>query len=277
MNIPILLYHSISNEATSLYKSWAISPLEFDRHLDFLNKQGYQPITIKNVVDAIRCGGKGLPDRPLVITFDDGMADFLSGAMPILKKYNFPATLYIVTGYVGETSRWLMDEQEYNRPMLTWNQLAALEGIEIGSHSHSHFHMDLLPLAQARTEIMHSKMLLEQHLGRSIDTFAFPHGYHTKKLLKVVEESGYSSACIVRHGMANDSSNVYALPRIIITSDVTMATLDQFLQGKRLTRVSAWRSFLRKAWRMVRWIKLGRINFQHSAIDADAKSQENLS
>ena len=255
MNIPILLYHSISENASAMYKPWAVSPSVFEEHLNYLSEHGYQPVTIKDIAKAIRSGGTGLPERPVSITFDDGVADFLTGAVPVLEKYSFPATLFVATGYVGQTSRWLAREGEGNRPMLTWEQIAALKRVELGAHSHSHFQMDLIPLSQAREEMITSKKLLEQHTGRSIDTFAFPHGYYTAKLLSTAQESGFSSACIVGHAMANHSNSVFALPRIIIVSNVSLPLLEQYLHGNRLQTKGAWRFFLRSSWRIVRKIK----------------------
>lgn len=276
MNIPILLYHSVSDQATDQYRPWAITPRDFETHVTHILEKDYQPVSAGQIAQAIRSGGKGLPKRPVGITFDDGMADFLSGAMPVLAKFHIPATLFITTGYVGSTSRWLSAEGEQDRLMLDWAQIADLEGIELGSHSHSHSQMDLLPSSQARAEIFSSKKLLEQQLGRAVETFAFPHGYYTRELLRFVKQARYSSACIVGHTMADSSSNVFTLPRIIVTSDVTTTVLDQYLQGIGLRRLGAWRSFLRRVWRVVRWVKTGHGNLQSVAAEIDSKPMEYL-
>jgi O-antigen biosynthesis protein len=255
MNIPILLFHSVSDQASSIYRPWAITPKDFESHIAYLCDQGYQPLTIGQVAQIIRAGGVGLPGRPVVLTFDDGMADFLSGAVPILNKYQFPATLYIVTGNIGQSSKWLTDEGEQNRPMLSWDEITCLSGIEIGAHSHTHPQLDIVSLSKAREEILISKEILEQHLSSPVQTFAFPHGYHTSQLVNLVQDAGYTSACIVGHEMATDSSNVFSLPRIIVTSDVTTTKLGQYLQGIDLRQDNAWRKVLQITWRMVRKIK----------------------
>lgn len=253
MNIPVLLYHSVSDTATPAYRPWCISPAEFDRHMAFLRNQGYQSLTVTEMVSAMRAGGNNLPDRPVVITFDDGLADFSEGALPILKRYGFSSTLYVTTDFIGTTSGWLSDLGEGKRPMLTWDQLKSLENVEIGAHSQSHPQLDLLPASKTRGEIVDSKNILEQHLNRSIETFAFPHGYHSKTLIDGVKMAGYSSACIVGHSMASDRENPLAIPRIIITSDVTVETLARFLTGDGLRRRGAVQEISSKVWRAVRW------------------------
>jgi O-antigen biosynthesis protein len=253
-NIPILVYHSVSEQATALYRPWAIGPQEFEVHIAFLQKQGYQPLTVSGLIQALCSRKMDLLERPVVITFDDGMADFLSGAYPVLQKYKFPATLYVTTDYVGNTSRWLNQEGERNRPMLSWDELASLENVEIGAHSHTHPQLDIIPFSQARKEIFTSKDILEQHLGIPIFSFAFPHGYYTNQSVNLVKQAGFTSACIVGHAMATDTSDVFSLPRIIVTSDVTISTLGQYLQGVGLRRGGVWRQVLRKTWRVWRML-----------------------
>jgi len=255
MNIPILLYHSVSDQASNLYKPWAISSQVFESHIAYLYNQGFQPMTVDAIAQALCSKGVGIPERPVAITFDDGMADFLIHAMPILRKYHFPSTLFITTAYVGYTSSWLARKDERLLPMLSWDEIASLDGVCLGAHSHTHPQLDIIPLSQARDEIGFSKRLLEQQLGFPINTFAFPHGYHTQKLKELVKEEGYTSACIVEHTMATAATDVYAIPRIIITSDVTTEMLEKYLQGVGLRKKNAWRTILRTTWRMLRRTK----------------------
>lgn len=253
MNIPILLYHSVSDQSTSLYRQWAISPSRFEEHMAYLYEHGYQAMTMTSIAKAMCLGESKFPERPVGITFDDGLADFLDGAVPVLRKYGFTATLFVATGFVGETSRWLADLGEQDRPMLTWGQLAALGGIEIGSHGHTHPQMDIVSPSQAQDEIIQSKKLLEQHLGRTVDAFAFPHGYHTKRLLKVVKNAGYLSASIVDHRMANVEDDAFTIPRIIITADITTDMLAKYLEGEMLRRKTGWGLLMKAAWRATRF------------------------
>mgnify|MGYP000524829517 CR=1 FL=1 len=258
MNIPILLYHSVSTVAAKLYQPWAISPERFGEHLAYLREMGYQPLTVGQLAQSMKEGKAHLLRRPVVVTFDDGLADFLSGAVPVLTKYRFPVTLYVTTSYVGSTSLWLKAEGEQNRQMMTWSELRELEGVEIGGHSHTHPQLDVWPLEKARSEIFLCKEILEEHLARPVQTFAFPHGYYNQKLLNIVRQAGFTSSCIVGHAMAMDSCSPFALPRIIITSDTTIPILEQYLQGVNLRQKKWFSPTLQMGWRMWRWLNYSR-------------------
>src|SRR6266571_451389 len=142
--IPILMYHSISQSAALKFKQFTVSPTAFANQIAYLYKQAYTPITVSQFIDMRSQESFALPERPVVITFDDGFADFYTEAFPVLKQYGFTATLYVATAFMNDTSRWLQRQGEATRPMLTWEQLTEISeyGIECGAHSHSHQHLD---------------------------------------------------------------------------------------------------------------------------------------
>ena len=96
--VPILLYHSIAEDVPPAFSEWAVSPAVFADQMISLFEHRYTPITVSQLSAAMTGSNERLPDRPVVITFDDGFADFYTAALPILKRYGFPATLYIPTG-----------------------------------------------------------------------------------------------------------------------------------------------------------------------------------
>jgi peptidoglycan/xylan/chitin deacetylase (PgdA/CDA1 family) len=254
MHIPIFLYHSVSEHASKRFRPWAIPPGLFRAQLARLHERGYTAMTVTQLAAAIRSSDVLLPERPVVITFDDGYADFVSEALPILKTFGFVATLYITTGYIGSTSRWLSLSEDQDRLMLTWQEIELLagEGIECGAHGHTHRQLDVIPFSRAQEEILTSKSILEENLGITIQSFSFPHGYHTDRLVAFLERSGYTSGCVVDHSMMVESSDLYALPRIIIRGDDSVEQIERYLRGEGLRMSSKVRGVQAALWRMFR-------------------------
>ncbi len=232
--VPILMYHSISDEAIRQFRQFAVSPAQFAEHMDYLYQQAYTPISVTRLACALFTGETGrasLPANPVAITFDDGFADFYDTALPILKRYSFTATLYITTAFVNGTSSWLQHEGESRRPMVSWEQITEISAreIEIGAHSHRHLQLDTLPLAKAREEIMLSKYLLEEHLDTHVRSFAYPFGYSTSKVRQFVKNAGFTSACAVKHALSSEASDPFALERVMVDAATTVDTLATLL------------------------------------------------
>jgi peptidoglycan/xylan/chitin deacetylase (PgdA/CDA1 family) len=220
----------------------------------YLQQRHYTPLTVTHLAQAMTDSSLHLPDRPVVVTIDDGVADFYMGALPVLTRYGFPATLYVTTGFVGGTSRWLSGVGEGLRPMLTWSQIADVQasGIECGAHSRSHPQLDILARAAARDEIVHCKSELEHQLGRQVATFAYPHGYYSAAVRRLVQEAGYSSACAVKHAMSATTDDRFALARIIVTDTDDMDGLGRLLAGRGLPVAPRRERVQARGWRVVR-------------------------
>lgn len=233
--IPILMYHSISNFASPLFWPCIVQPALFEEHLSYLERCRYTSITATQFVRAMAGGGDGLPPRPVIFTFDDGFADFYTSALPALQRHGFTATLYITTGFIGGTSRWLKVEGETERPMLTWAQLAKIgaSGIECGAHTHTHRPLDMLSSAEAQDEIVRSKDLLEQHLGQQVASFAYPFGYYSASVRRIVQATGFSSACAVKRTLSSLRDDPYALARIAIQPGTSVDDLAIALSAGR--------------------------------------------
>ena len=140
-------------------------------------------------------GHVALPQRPIVLTFDDGFQDFHTQALPLLKKFGFTATLYITTGFIGETSRWLAEGGDGQRPMLNVAQIQeiAASNIEIGAHTHTHPMLDMLPQKQVVEEVERPKAILEDALGAPVESFAYPFGYYSDAVKRAVVSSPYAA------------------------------------------------------------------------------------
>jgi peptidoglycan/xylan/chitin deacetylase (PgdA/CDA1 family) len=138
--------------------------------------------------------------------------------------------------------------------MLSWDQITALptNRVEIGAHSHTHPQLDTLPLSAADQEIRTSKALLEDHLGRPVDSFAYPHGYHSPQVRRVVEQAGFTSACAVKHAMSSLSDDRFALSRIIIDRDQTLESFHRLIVGESLHMAPRGERVQTILWRAVR-------------------------
>lgn len=252
--IPILLYHSVAEKVSKAYRRWAVHPTLFAAHMAYLQKAGYTPFTVTELVQTMIYAPASLPVKVVVITFDDGLDDFYTGALPVLRQYHFPATLYITTGYVEGVSNWLADVGEGERPMMNWQQIAELSahGIECGAHSHTHSELDTLPQAQAFDEIIHSKAILENKLGQPVLSFAYPHGYHNRTVWQMVQDAGFTSACGVKHAMSSIRDDRFALARIIVSGNTSVTGLAELLAGKGLPISPMCEQIRTKLWRLLR-------------------------
>lgn len=255
--VPILLYHSVAPTATAEYRRWCIDPRRFDEHLAVVDELGYTPLTVSDFVDRRRTGA--LPERPLLITFDDGRGDFAEHALELLHRRNVPATLYVVAGYVGKTSAFLPMEDERSAPMLSWDELAACSaaGVEIGAHSMTHRELDVMAVADLDREVARSRDVLEANLGIGIHSFAYPHGYHRAPVVDAVRRAGFSSACAVKDRWSHDGDDRFALARLFVWDTTTAADLEDLLSHPPSSPTDdRWhRPALRWGWRNVRRVR----------------------
>ncbi len=245
------------------FRPWTVTPEAFDRQMGCLADQGYTALTVTDFV--ARSEARRLPERPVVITFDDGFADFYTQALPVLSRHGFPATIYLVTSGLGATSGWLAAEGEGARPMLDWDQAAMLPaaGVEVGAHTHTHPQLDTLPLEEAEREIRLSKRLLEEHLGQPVPSFAYPHGYHTAALKELVRQAGFSSACAVKHALSGPDDDRLALARVIVTHDLPLETFIRWIHGEGIRPAPRGERIRTVLWRLARQTAAQLKNAEH--------------
>ena len=253
--IPILMYHSISDQAQPRFRKYVVSPALFAEQLAYLQQRRYTTLTVSQYATAIRMGAP-LPQPVVVLTFDDGFADFYIEALPALNRYGFVATLYVPTAFVNDASRFLRREHETARPMLTWSQLldVSARGIECGAHSHRHLQLDVLPTAVARDEIARCKQILEEKLSREVASFAYPYGYYRPAVTQLVRAAGYSSACAVRYHMSSPADDIFALSRLIVSADTSVRQFAELLAGRSPQLEPAYERGRAWVWR---WARLG--------------------
>lgn len=226
--IPILLYHSVSDDPDPWIRRFAVSPRTFARHLDLVTVQGGTTLTVSAFADALAHGPSALPERPVLITFDDGFADFRDAALPALLARDMAATLYPATAFLGGLSPG-------GSRMLDWRDLPDMAwgtgAVEIGGHTHTHPQLDVVPAARAGDEIRRCRALLEDALGAAPRSFAYPHGYSTAAVRGMVREAGFDSACAVRDAFSSPRDDRFALARLTVRADTPVERIEAWLRG----------------------------------------------
>ncbi len=248
---PILMYHEIAGLAETTSRL-AVPPDAFAAQLAHLHEAGFTTLTASALAAAASGGTAALPDRPVVLTFDDGYADFHREVLPLLHKYDFTATVFVTTGWIQDAGR----RSAGRRPgqMLTWNQIreAADAGVEIAAHSHRHPELDQLADADLRRELHDSKALLEDRLGREVPGMAYPFGYSNARVRGAVRAAGHQYACAVGNTIAGPPWDPFAVPRLTIKRATGARAFDQIVHGQRLPMIFMKDRSLTAGWAMVR-------------------------
>jgi peptidoglycan/xylan/chitin deacetylase (PgdA/CDA1 family) len=168
----------------------------FERHMDYLHRNGYQCLGLGEAVSIIT-ENRPQPKRSFVLTFDDGFRDLYTTVWPILDRYGFTATIFFVAGCAGQPSNWEGQSGPMAAPLMTWAEARDMveAGFTFASHTVSHPRLPTLDRAAARREIQESKHMLEDQLGAAVDFFSYPYSAHDDAIRQMVAESGYTAAC----------------------------------------------------------------------------------
>ncbi len=190
----------------SLQRKWrlnTVSEKSFEYQMNFMKRHGFQVISFDDLVEGIK-EGQQFARNTVVLQFDDGYEDNYKYAFPILKKYGFPAMVFLVSDKIGTPG------------FLTWDQIKEMEKYNFlaGAHTRHHVYLPRLSLAQAQDEIAGSKKMIEDHLGHSIDYFAYPSGGFTEEIKRLVKEAGYKAAVTTNRGKDRFNMDLYELKRI---------------------------------------------------------------
>ncbi len=248
--VPVLMYHQISARPDTASKL-AVPPQDFARQLECLASHGFTTFTASALAVALAAGSP-LPERAVVLTFDDGFADFHERALPLLRQYGYTATLFVTTGWIADASR----RATGRRPgrMLTWSQIieAAADGIEIGAHSHRHPQLDQLGRNRLRAELTVSKGLLEDALGTPVPGLAYPFGYSSAQVRRAAIDVGYAYACAVGNVVAGPRRDPFALPRLTVRASTGESTFGHAVRGQGIPKIYRIDHALTKGWAVVR-------------------------
>lgn len=219
--IPVLLYHSVHSPRAAPIDGLAVSRERFESHLRVIGGSGRVPLTISEIAAGIR-GERPLPERPLGITFDDGYED-TPAALDLVCGAGLRASLFVTTGGIGSPGMLRRFQLE---------RLAAMpEHVEIGAHSVSHPHLDLLSPAALARELGHSKARLEQLTGREAGSFAYPYGSHDRRVRAAMIAAGFKAAAAVKNAISHSEDDPWAIARWTVRGGTSDARVAQLLEG----------------------------------------------
>ena len=249
--VPILMYHEIAHP-TETRSRLAVSPENFAAQLGYLRSAGFTTLTAAELSARLATRAGPLPDRPIVLTFDDGYADFHRRAMPVLAQHGFTATLFVTTGWEQDACL----RQSAPGRMLNRTQLAevATAGIELGGHTFSHPQLDQLPEQLVRHELCSSKRWLEDEIGLAVPGLAYPFGYSSALVRQVAREAGYRYAHAVDNRTTSADADLFQQPRLTIRRATTLPEFRRLADGEATLRLREDRA-LTRAWSVVRQVK----------------------
>ena len=247
--VDILMYHSISEAGGPT----SIPPVVFREQMGALADSGMPVVSLDDLREA-RAGGRSLPPRSVVVTFDDAFADFAETAWPSLEAHGFAPVVFVPTGHVGGAEGWRGAASPARR-LMGWPTIRALAaaGVRFGSHSVSH--PDLARLAPDRLdeELRASRATLEDRLGTAVEHFAPPYGLTTPSVRRRIA-AHYQSSVGTRLGRAGPDEDIFDLPRLEMFYFTAPGRWQRHLAGRGAAYLRARRllrgvrGLLRKPW-----------------------------
>lgn len=233
--LPILMYHSVSNdqeESVHPYYRVTTTPQRFAEQMQWLGELGYTGVSLEEALPVLAGGEDGR--RLVAITFDDGFRDFYTAAWPELQRHHFTATMYLPTGFIASPRKSF-----HGRECLTWDEVREMRthGIRFGSHTVTHPKLFGLPRSEVETELVLSKEFLELELGEPVQSFGFPYSFPQEDwrfraaFTTLLSGLGYQSCLTTMVGRARAGDDPFCLKRLPANSCDDGALFEAKLDG----------------------------------------------
>jgi len=222
--IPILMYHKVSPYIHHGGIGLRVTPDNFEEQMKYLYERGYRTITLDQLFD-IWERRETPPPRTIILTLDDGYQDNYLFAFPILKKYGFTATIFLVCERVGGFNAWdIRRETQPHIKLLSWQEIKEMQqyGISFQSHTLTHASLSTVDPKIADTEIRLSKVKLEQALGAPVNFLAYPYGRSNKSVEKMARDAGYKAALSTCVGKNDINTNRFRMKRLGIRGNTDL-------------------------------------------------------
>lgn len=227
IRVPILMYHYVSHpppDADEYRLDLSVTPELFQDHMEYLFYQGYTPISLYQLHDALMTGAS-LPPKPVVLTFDDGYIDHYTNVLPVLRQYRYTATFFIITG---------MPDQN-NPDYMSWSQIAemAQAGMSIESHTRDHPSLNGRDYDFLVYQLLGAQESIEYYTGRLPHMFCYPAGRYDDLTLTVLKTMPVWRAFTTQNGVFHTTDNMLEMPRLRISNDTGVLGLARLLETGR--------------------------------------------
>lgn len=218
IEIPVLLYHVVKPNPDPT-NPWQLSLEEFEKHMAYLKENGYRTLTLKQYFNILN-GKAAMPEKPILLTFDDNSNDFYPYVYPILQKYGMKATQFTVSDWVNGS--WNMTSSEI---------LTVMEnGVDIQNHTVTHPFLANLSKEEQYKEIHTATSVLMELTGKTTTAFAYPYGSYNSDTISLLSKLGFEGAFKVGGGVSTDKNNRYELPRIMILQNHTLTDFVRMIE-----------------------------------------------
>lgn len=213
--ITILMYHQVGDfKNIRTHRPTYCHYKRFATQMAFLSMAGFNVISLREAVACLQ-GRQPIPEKAVVLTFDDGYANYYQYAAPVLQKYGFPSTVYLLSQLIGKKSYWLEKDDHPAADLMDKQMIRELQqaGVHFGSHGRTHPRLSRIEAELARNEIFSSKLELEDLLGEAVDSFCYPYGDLNPAVTQMTRDAGYKTAVTCVRGAATPADDPWLLPR----------------------------------------------------------------
>jgi peptidoglycan/xylan/chitin deacetylase (PgdA/CDA1 family) len=225
IRVPILMYHYVSPlppQPDNIRQGLTVSPDIFREHIEFLKSDGYETISLYEINDALQ-NGTPLPEKPIVLTFDDGYIDHYQYVFPVLKEYGYTGTFFVNTGFTDNN----------NPNHLTWEQVEEMAnaGMSMESHTKTHSTLANRDYDFLIWEIVGSIESLEAHTGKRPQMLAYPVGKYDDYTLSILDSTTITRAVTTEYGTYQTLHDALLTPRLRVTGNMGVAGLRNLLDN----------------------------------------------
>lgn len=212
--LPVLMYHNIIDKTSVKASSnYCIEPRQFERQMDYLVEKGYNCINCEDLENILQ-GRIEVPEKPIMITFDDAYSETLNNVVPLLAAKKIKSVFTVVTGYIGRESSWEKENSSYLTA--TEDQIKKLAGplVTFESHTKNHLHLAGLSLSEAEKEMVKSKEFLESITGRKVRAIFYPYGSYNENVKRLAAKAGYLFGFVIASSKKTVIQDLFEIRRV---------------------------------------------------------------